>query len=75
MVLVAGQCESHASRCPGTTDTDRACWKMAVVSILLKERNQLRNAVRAYEAAEERMEKYKNGPYVATSLRNSCMVE
>lgn len=48
---------------------------MAVVSILLKERNQLRHAVRAYEAAEERMEKYKNGPYVATSLGKPCMVD
>lgn len=36
-----------------------------MVSILIKEKKQLKDAVRRYEAAEERMEKYKNGPYVS----------
>ncbi len=46
----------------GVNDLPRS--QLAVVSILIKEKKQLREAVRRYEAAEERMEKYKNGPYV-----------
>ncbi|KAI0636464.1 hypothetical protein C8Q77DRAFT_503910 [Trametes polyzona] len=42
--------------------------QLAVVSILIKEKKQLREAVRRYEAAEERMEKYRIGPLARQRL-------
>ncbi|KAH9848847.1 hypothetical protein C2E23DRAFT_409716 [Lenzites betulinus] len=41
---------------------------LEIVSILIKEKRQLRDAVAQYQAAEERMEKYKNGPIARQRL-------
>ncbi|OJT10920.1 hypothetical protein TRAPUB_12541 [Trametes pubescens] len=66
---------TSAQQTPTPADQEEDPWtwtwtrdNLAVVSILIKEKKQLREAVRRYEAAEERMEKYKNGPLARQRL-------
>ena len=41
--------------------------QLAVVSVLIKEKKQLRDAVRRCEETENRIERIKNEPYVLAS--------
>ncbi|KAI0823533.1 hypothetical protein BC628DRAFT_1324809 [Trametes gibbosa] len=64
--------QTHATSSSSSSPTKSVSgWtrdNMEIVSILIKEKKQLRDAVRQYQAAEERMEKYKNGPMARQRL-------